>query len=538
MLPAHRYYYLHNFQRALAWIAARYDDLLDDAERGFIARFAELPQPAQALLVRLLTRKGDVFRSAKLAYEEIGDIPAAAAPLLALGWLAADPDLTTEDLGRLYTKAELATLAGVKPGVRKEAMLQALQGAGPRPHRQWWPQAQEAVWQVRVAEICQRLRLLFFGNLRQQWDELVLTDLGIYQYESVDFSHDSRAFRQRTDVEDYLRLHAWREQLEASGPQADLLHAVSAAASSNPWLMARRAKLLMRIGQACERLRDWPQAEAAYAASPYRGARHRLMRVLEQQGRFEQAHALALAAAAQPEDEGEGQRVARMLPRLRRQLGLAAQRKAPEPGIIEQALCLTSSTEGAAVEVLARDHYARQGGSVHYVESGLINGLFGLLCWEAIFAPLPGAFFHPYQRGPADLAAPDFVARRASLFEACLARLDDGSYAARIRERYQAKAGIQAPFVHWGMLQPALLDEALACLPAADLRRLFERLLADLGAHRSGLPDLIRFGPQPGQYELIEVKGPGDRLQDNQIAWLRYCARHGIPARVCYVSWS
>ena len=27
---------------------------------------------------------------------------------------------------------------------------------------------------------------------------------------------------------------------------------------------------------------------------------------------------------------------------------------------------------------------------VHYVENTLINGLFGLLCWPAIFAPLPG----------------------------------------------------------------------------------------------------------------------------------------------------
>ena len=37
MLPPHRYYYLHNFQRALAWVGARYADLLDDRERRFMA---------------------------------------------------------------------------------------------------------------------------------------------------------------------------------------------------------------------------------------------------------------------------------------------------------------------------------------------------------------------------------------------------------------------------------------------------------------------------------------------------------------------
>jgi VRR-NUC domain len=37
---------------------------------------------------------------------------------------------------------------------------------------------------------------------------------------------------------------------------------------------------------------------------------------------------------------------------------------------------------------------------------------------------------------------------------------------------------------------------------------------------------------------MIEVKGPGDRLQDNQIRWLAYCAEHGIPARVVHVQWA
>ncbi|AHV94677.1 VRR-NUC domain-containing protein [Bordetella holmesii] len=537
MLPAHRYYYLHNFQRELDWVAARYDDMLDAAERDFLCRFGALPQGSQALLVRLLTRKGDVFRSDKLVYDEIGDITAAASPLLELGWLAANPDLSVEDLGRLYTKTELAPLADHKPGVRKDILLEALQPHAPRPHRDWWPHAQESVWQVRVGEVCERFRLLFFGNLRQQWDELVLTDLGIYQYESVPFSLESRAFQHRIDLADYLRLERWREQLDQSGPDPDLRQAVCAATSANPWLMARRAKLLMRFGQASERLRDWPQAGAAYAACHYRGARHRLMRVLEQQGQYAQAHALAMAAMAEPEDEGESQRVARMLPRLRRQLGLAAPPKVAEPALLQESLCLAAPASGTSVEGAVRDHYASLGATVHHVESSLINGLFGLLCWEAIFAPLPGAFFHPYQRGPADLSAPDFVARRARLFQTCLGYLDDGSYVGRIRQRYADRQGVQSPFVQWGLLTPSLLDQALDGVPAADLRRLFERLLADPGAYRSGLPDLICFWPGQGRYELVEVKGSDDRLQDNQTAWLHYCARHGIATRVCYVNW-
>jgi hypothetical protein len=36
---------------------------------------------------------------------------------------------------------------------------------------------------------------------------------------------------------------------------------------------------------------------------------------------------------------------------------------------------------------------------------------------------------------------------------------------------------------------------------------------------------------------LIEVKGPGDRLQDNQIRWLSFCVAREIPVCVCKVSW-
>ena len=40
------------------------------------------------------------------------------------------------------------------------------------------------------------------------------------------------------------------------------------------------------------------------------------------------------------------------------------------------------------------------------------------------------------------------------------------------------------------------------------------------------------------RYRMIEVKGPGDRLQDNQKRWLQFCARHDMPVSVCYVTWA
>ncbi len=546
MFPPHRYYYLHNFQRALAWVAERYDDVLDEPQRRFVADYAALPQPSQALLARLLLRRGPWFRASGLNYEEIGPAEAAAAPLEALGWLDRDAAMTPDELFGLHTKPELLRLFPHLPAsARKAELLDALRARQPdaKPYRDWHPDAGEAVWRLMAGEVCERFRLMFFGNLHQDWSEFVLADLGVFQYESVPFDAASRAFQSRADVDRYLALHACRAALDetplaTTGARLDaLLAQVQACASANRWLEQRRAKVLLRIGQACERAGDWPAAERVYAQCAYPGARHRRIRVHERMTLLPEALALAEQALAAPESEEEAQRVARMLPRLRRALG---QPRPPAAGLRaapRRDLVLPRPADGLPVELAVRDHWHRDEAPAHYVENTLFNALFGLLCWPAVFAPVPGAFFHPFQRGPADLGAPDFPARRAAQFQACLALLDTPEYRDEIGRRYRDKQGLQSPFVSWDALSEPLLALALDCVPAAHLKRVFERLLSDVKTNRSGLPDLIRFWPAEKRYELVEVKGPGDKLQDNQIRWLDYCLSHGMPVSVCHVRW-
>jgi len=513
-LPPHRLYYLHNFVRALDWLRTRYADVLGAPEQDFIARFAQLPEPAQALLVRLVMRRGPWFRAGKLAYEEIGDIHTAAAPLLALGWLDATAPMTLAELFAVHTHREVATLfaatcthQGTAKSQTKAALLQALQPhhTTAQPYRQWHPASTEAVWRVaqEVTALCTRLRLMFFGNLHQGWSEFVLADLGLFQYEVVPFDAQSRAFQCRADVDHYLVLHALRQALDDGAERPPLLAAAVQATSPNPWLERRRAKLLMRLGEACEKAADWPLAEQAYAHSQHPGARHRRIRVHERMARHADALALALQAQAAPESDEESQRLTRMLPRLHRAAGLQAgavarPKKPARQAVAKQAtqtLTLAHPGPATSVEWALRQHWHTDEAPVFYTENALINSLFGLLCWPAVFAPLPGAFFHPFQGAPADLNAPDFVERRAALFAECLQALEDGRYRALIRERFASKYGRQSPHVFWGVLSEPLLELALHCIPAAHLRLFFERLLQAPVAHRSGLPDLVRFWP-------------------------------------------
>lgn len=554
-------YYLLNFERALAWLATRYDDLMDAREHAFVDAFARLPLASRALLVRMLMRKGALFRASRLAYDEIGCPLQAAAPMAALGWVDTEPHLTLDDLFALSTRPQLleifAEAVALIPGarsLRKPDLLDTLrplyesdsdeENPTQRPLCAWHADTADRVLHVAIAPLCERLRLMFFGNLQQDWSEFVLADLGVFQYEKVAFAPSSRAFQQRADVDVYLALHACREALEClplddeAAAIDELVATVGAIDTANPWLETRRAKLLFRIGYVCERRRQWNAALAVYERCAWAGARHRRMRVLERSERFDEAFALASQAVAAPESEEEAQRIARMLPRLRRKRGEVTPRLPAARPVERSMLVLPKPATPQAVEYVARDHLTCDAAPVHYVENALINSLFGLLCWEPVFAALPGAFFHPFQRGPADLHAPDFHTRRADQFAACFAQLDNGVYRETILRHLHSKAGLQSPFVFWGLLTPELVALALDCLPAAHLKLWFERLLRDIRGNRSGLPDLIRFWPAERRYELIEVKGPGDRLQDNQIRWLAYCAQHGMPVRVLDVRWN
>ncbi|MEW9899934.1 VRR-NUC domain-containing protein [Chitinivorax sp. PXF-14] len=535
------FYYLDNFRTVLAWLAGRYDDLLSDDERRFVAGFGALPAVSQALLVRMVMRKGELFRASKLRYAEIGDAGAAAVPLVEAGWLDAQPELTLPQLFGLFTLGELAEVFGtVARGARKAELLARLapEHVAARRLADWWPTAGDTVYCVSVDALCERLRLMFFGNLRQAWSEFVLADLGIYRYEPVPLAPSSRGFQTRQDIDDYLHLHRCRERL-AQGEAPEALFAdIPATALDNAWLEARRARLLFQLAQQHEKARAWPAALALYQAIRHPGARGRAIRMLERCERYADALALAEAAALAPESEAESQQLGRIMPRLRRQLGLARLPAPASAAIGQFELSLPQPAPGVPVEQAVLAHLRRPEAPVHYVENTLINSLFGLLCWDAIFAPVPGAFFHPFHSGPADLLAADFAARRVAQFDACFALLDSGAYREVIRQRYRDKFNTQSPFVYWGVLDEALLALALDCLPASHLRLYFRRLMADIGTNRAGLPDLIQFWPAERRYRLVEVKGPGDRLQDNQIRWLHYCIEHGMPVSVCYVQWA
>jgi hypothetical protein len=541
-------YYLDNMEVVVRWVHDHHRDLLTDEEAGQVAHFLQLPVASRALLTRMIMRTGEFFRPDRLHYPELPEREATAlAPLRNQPWLEVDPVLDPGTLFRLFTLAELRPSlepllekAGLTGQPTKAAMLDVLKTTSqePRPVHEWLGKTAPPVIRLTCMALFDRLRLMFFGNLRQSWSDFVLVELGLQVYEPVTFGPESRAFQTREEVDTYLLMHRCRERLDEGEEPARIWQDIPPA-PVNPWLAARRDRLLLELGRLAERQGDRALALEALATSHHRDARLRHLRLLERMKRHEEAWQILQPALRELRSDREQVGLARIQKRLARKLSLEVLEQT-ETVIPESRLVLANPGQ-LPVEHVVAEHVRQDHQPVFYVENILFNALFGLLFWEAIFHPVAGAFFHPFHTGPTDLTQGDFYERRRTRFDKLFATLGSDEYRRIIRGNWRMKQGISNPFVIWPVVTESLLELAMDCIPPTHLDAVFRRLLVDVKEHRSGFPDLIGFRPKADdparQYHLIEVKGPGDRLQDHQQGWLTFFLDLGVDAQVCHVSW-
>jgi hypothetical protein len=185
------------------------------------------------------------------------------------------------------------------------------------------------------------------------------------------------------------------------------------------------------------------------------------------------------------------------------------------------------SVEAYALQAIVPD----SGWGVH-CENNLFKSLTGLLYWPVIFADIEDAFTNPFQSAPHDLFEEDFCHRRRALLAQHEAGLrDDKELLAFLSQAYSAKLGTANRLVNWSLFQTVPLAQWLEAMPVRVIRLLCQFLIRNLADYRSGFPDLfICYGR--GDFEFIEVKGPGDQLQPQQRAWFRVFDELKLPARV------
>ena len=534
-------YYLDNFHYLLEFVSRQYAHLLTKDEKAFATDFNGLPAQARMLYVRLVQRKGPLFRCDKIAYEEITDLQQAIQHLVDAGFLDDAHDAEVSEVLHLLTKVELLDLpeaAEFDSSQKKNVILEKLIDV---------KVVMTAFSIVRPLrrDFLQLYKLLFFGNLTQDFTEFVLNDLGVTPFEKYPLPADASFFDSRWLIEETRQLYALNELshdivIESDPTAMAEFVQLLPERYINDRLGRRHDRIVNRIARQYERLGALDDAMLLYAGTQSPPSRERRARILQKEDRLEECIEQCIDMLQNPGSDQELEVATRFLHRFRKKDSLSHLVPVLDTVILEFKPALhhvcTENIPGKRVEEVACDWFEHQGFEAYYVENSLLPGLFGLAFWDIIFAPVKSAFFNPFQRGPADMFSPEFYDRRRELIESRLLELGDRE---RLRNliftHFDEKYPMANHFVHWSMLTRELLERFLSVISINSLLSVFKRLLADPRNNRSGFPDFVVF--QNGGYRLVEVKGPGDRLQKNQLRWLRHFSSVGIPAEVAHLSW-
>lgn len=606
------FYYHDNFLHLIRHVHKLYDDLLDDAEREFIEQFLLLSPAAQQIYIRLLCRKGDLFRFRKLSYAEIPDITSALRELAKqrfIGWLHSGREYEheTHEVLSLFTKPELIQWAlSLGDGFQKAQLTKLPRDELSALLKQHVEQSPERLSSLIHDDVLclfgelefTTIKLLYFGNLHQDFTDFVLRDLGIYRFENYVIDTESRGFQSRQQLDEQLNYYHFFDGLPVlkEATEQQLFESIDSLlvlrGNSNDERVIRRLNRQgCELTRQLERLGETTQALALYRRFPLHPARERRCRMLWQQLRKSQENKVFPVASelvdvitamhSSPYHVLEKQFVAGFLPQVVKRFqqlllnDLASQcerlilplNQWPESDltISKGEVWQQHGVEAAVIAELQQGHqppsnqqhnhqhqydqqrlhdYRYQAGIACHFENALILSVFGLFYWPVIFAPVSGAFYHDFHHAPVDLYETDFLKKRWEIYQQLNAVFDhdenQDQFKTQVLERAAHKLGVSNPFIYWGIFteeNQTVIEQALEQIPLKHWRLLFDYLWMDIKNHRNGLPDLLWLADSRkcGDYELIEVKGPGDSLQKNQKGWLEYFVQQSIPARVLYI---
>ncbi|MGR5487516.1 VRR-NUC domain-containing protein [Vibrio alfacsensis] len=525
-------YYLDNFFKLIQHATQWYGDLLTSDEHQWLSAFEQLSKSAQCLLVRLYSRKGCWFRSDKLNYQEIENIQSALDELAAHDFVSPSPDLTIQELAaNLLTKPEIVMLYPQHPkSLKKEALVACLS----EESFDQFEALDFTVIQLNSSHMIDVLLTLFFANTHQDLSQFVLDDLGLHQFEQYQLSKARRFFESREQIDRLIALGQlsnlyWQCDRKQKA-NLDMLITEMPERVEHDYVDRKREHMINDIARDYERLNELETAISLFKTTtlaPSRERRARIYDKLEQNNLFSD---IVTDMLVYPLVASELEVAQKLEQRLKRKQGLKAPR-ATKPKCSEYHIELDLSQQ--RVELATKVHFESLGWTVFYSENTLLNSLLGLTLWDAIFAPIEGAFINAYQHRPLDLYHADFTDKRKQLIGNILEQVQQGNTQA-LFDTYRNKVGISNPFVSWTHVSEELLTLALKHIPNKLLVELFNVQLSDLKLYRNGMPDLIAF--KDGKFEWIEVKGPGDKLQDNQWRWIKEFNRLNVPFSVCYVT--
>jgi hypothetical protein len=311
-------YYLKNFEQLCSQVQLRYGDLLSINELQWLESFEKLSPDGRKLYVRLLTRAKPCVLLAKIHYAEISNINVALEKLeeAKLATVNHETITSAQWLTRL-TIAQLKQLASslkvdLRRGSNKADLLSELEEFADQTTMRRQLSALYPQTSVLGLEHMESFRLLFFGNLYQDLSEFIISDLGHLRYENYPLDKTSRAFSQRSHIDQMLAYARLGEQIDqhiadASTADLQLWFDQLAANHDHPRLQRRYDKLANKLARQMERLAQPVLALEMYRQSQLPPSRERQCRLLTKLDRPAEAMTLLEQISTQPITEPEAE---------------------------------------------------------------------------------------------------------------------------------------------------------------------------------------------------------------------------------------
>ena len=168
-IELHPRYYQDNFEQLCGTVWLQYEDLLAEREKEFYHCYQDAGPLARCLFIRLVSRRGPLFRREQLDYPELENLDAALSNGIEAGLLKAVDKPEPEALLHLLRKGELleiyaGPLSGIK-GQRKSELeahlLENLADDALRSAWQDWREPDAVMLEVSFRECVELFQLLF-----------------------------------------------------------------------------------------------------------------------------------------------------------------------------------------------------------------------------------------------------------------------------------------------------------------------------------------------------------------------------------------
>jgi DNA polymerase-3 subunit epsilon len=526
-LPA--YYYHDHFTEMLAFVGDAYGSVLTEQHRAFVETFKTLSKDAQCLLIRMINRRGHIFRHDTFRYAEIANAGSALE------------ELRNHNLVHALVESDYGDFILCHP---KKALIKSGKNAGLSDIRTSWSAARLVEYFLanvtfETAHHCcggsdfialsdiepvEFMLYLYFGKTETDLKNFALRDLGIIRTNknanlSARFTNEAEARacfhysrlldRLKTESDDVFR---WAITATLDGPEC-----------TTDYARDFRSKAAHRIGFYFER-----QGESALAIELYRAGfsaecNERLARLLYAGGDKTGAEDLLRRMIDDPASDDE---VLFATDFYARKFG--GQRTSVSTALLRAGSTITvddawrGNPEAGVAGVLRR-----QGHKVYHTENRLWHCLFGLLFWNELFKT--GQLHSGFDWMPQCLKNKTFLRSFAEQIEGKLAAVQARTGLPLILRSVTAQWGKPNGLFAWEHVDMDALRVLLHGHPvgvAAMLRLMAE----DYQAMRDGFPDLMTENGEAVSF--IEVKGEGDAIRRNQLTRMRQLGNAGIRAEI------